>query len=110
MAREKVRFGAVMYFDLSTAVGFIISGPCGSNVIVIDLGANADFKPADVAAHRNLIESSDVILSPLEILLETALIAARMARAQGIWSILNPAPATNLTRTDLSCVSVLTPN
>src|SRR5690242_13130008 len=47
MAREKVRSGAVMYSDLPTAVGFIISGPCGSNVIVIDLGANADFKPAD---------------------------------------------------------------
>jgi ribokinase len=110
LAREQVCSEAVIYSDLPTAVGFILCGPRGSNVIVIDLGANADFRPADIDKHRQLIETCDVILSPLEIPLETALAAARLAHRKDIWTILNPAPAVNLAGVDLGCISVLTPN
>jgi ribokinase len=108
--RERAGVEGVLYSDLPTGVGFIIAGPRGSHVIVVDLGANADFRPVDVQAHRDLIERSDVILSPLEIPLETALAAAQLARSKGLWTILNPAPAASLVGTKLSCISVLTPN
>ena len=36
--------------------------------------------------------------------------AADLAHRRGIQTILNPAPAMNLTGLDLSCISVLTPN
>jgi ribokinase len=110
LAHENVSTEAVMYAAVPTAVGFIICGLGGSNIIVVDSGANGDFKPADVNARRDVIEASDVILSPLEIPLETALAAARVARSAGVRSILNPAPAQDLRGVDLSSVYALTPN
>ena len=109
--KEGVQKTGVLYSDhLPTAVGFIIFSSRGTNLIVIDIAANGDFKPIDVENHRDIIESSNVILSPLEIPLETALEAAKIAKRKGIKSILNPAPALDLRRSDLSQVFALTPN
>jgi len=111
LQREGVRQDGVLCSEkFPTAVGFIISSASGTNLIVIDKGANADFLPDDIAAHQEVIHSSDVVLSPLEIPLETALCAARLARASGAKAILNPAPAVDLRACDLSAIHVLTPN
>jgi len=100
--------GVLRAQTLPTATGFIVSGQDGSNLIVIDPGANGEFLPNDVADHGGLI--GDVTLSPLEIPLETALAGARLAAQRGIPAILNPAPAQNLRKSDLSSIFALTPN
>jgi ribokinase len=111
LKKEKVDQKGVLYSDkFPTAVGFIIFSSAGTNSIVIDIAANGDFSPADIEAHKDIIESSHVIVSPLEIPLETALAASRTAKAAGVKSILNPAPAMDLRNNDLSSVHVLTPN
>ena len=107
LRREGVATDGVLYAqDQPTAVGFIVCGPGGSNLIVIDTGANGEFSRADLANGR----IGGVVLSPLEIPLETALAGARLATHQGIPAILNPAPAQDLRRHDLSSVFALTPN
>ena len=111
LKKEGVDGGGVLYSEkFSTAVGIIISSSKGSNIIVIDPGACGDFLPTDVRQNRRFIEASDVILSPLEIPLETALEGACIASAAGVKAILNPAPATNLRNCDLQCLYALTPN
>jgi ribokinase len=77
---------------------------------VIDIAANGDFSAEDIEANKDVIEASDVILSPLEIPLETALAAAKIAKANGKKSILNPAPALDLRNNNLSDVFIITPN
>jgi ribokinase len=104
------RQGVLFSEHLSTGVGFIVSSKKGTNIIVIDAGANGDFSPEDIESNMHIIESSDVILSPLEIPLETALAAAKGAKAKGIKSIVNPAPAQDLRNADLSNVFAITPN
>jgi ribokinase len=109
--QEGVEKEGVIYSEkLSTGVGFIIFSSTGTNSIVIDIGANGDFTPEDIERNRAIIESSNVILSPLEIPLETALAAAKVAKSKGIRSILNPAPAVDLRAEDLSCLFAITPN
>ena len=109
--REGVNRDAVLFSDtLPTAVGFIVFSARGTNLIVIDMGANGDFLPADIETHAEEIREADVSLSPLEIPLETALAAARVAKAAGRKFILNPAPAADLRGHDLSSVFALTPN
>lgn len=111
LQQENVRNRGVLYSEtLPTAVGFIIFSSKGTNSIVIDIAANGDFTPKDIEENATLIASSDVILSPLEIPLETALAAAKVAKASGIKSILNPAPAQDLRKANLSDVFVITPN
>jgi len=108
---EGVNDKGVLYSEkYPTAVGFIIFSSKGTNSIVIDIAANGDFSPSDIEKQKNIIEASDVILSPLEIPLETALAASQVAKARGKKSILNPAPAVDLRDQDLSSVFVLTPN
>lgn len=100
--------GVLRSRTLPTATGFIVCAADGSNLIVIDPGANADFLPADVAAQEGLI--AGVTVSPLEIPLATALEGAKRASRRGVPSILNPAPAEDLRGSDLSAVFALTPN
>ncbi|MFC1614563.1 ribokinase [Gemmatimonadota bacterium] len=111
LEKEGVSLEGVLYADhLPTAVGIIIFSSRGTNSIVIDIAANGDFSPKDVDDHREIVESADVIISPLEIPLETALAGSRIARAAGIKSILNPAPACDLRQHHLGDVFALTPN
>jgi ribokinase len=109
--QEKVDRRAVLISETApTAVGFIIFSKKGSNIIVIDTAANGEFSPADIAAHRDAIVSSEVSLAPLEIPLDTALAAAAVAKEGGRRFILNPAPAVDLRGVDLGAVFALTPN
>ena len=109
--QEKIDGSALLFSDTKpTAVGFIIFSSSGSNVIVIDTAANGEFSPADITAHSEVITSSAVAVSPLEIPLATALAAASVAKAAGTKFILNPAPAMDLRNVDLSAVFALTPN
>ena len=108
LAREKVDASGVLQSPaLPTAVGFILSSAKGTNCIAIDPAACGDLHPADIVAHNILIENADVVLSPLEIPLATALAGARQAHAAGKKAILNPAPATDLRGHDLSSVFAL---
>lgn len=104
------KHGVLFSENLSTGVGFIVSSSKGTNLIVIDIGANSNFLPKDIESNRNIIESSNVILSPLEIPLETALAGAKVANEKGIKSVINPAPAVDLRAADLSDVFAITPN
>ncbi len=111
LERERVRPHAVLFSEKTpTAVGFIVFSTKGTNLIVIDMGANADFLPADIQARSEVVQGAKVSLSPLEIPLATALAAARVAKAAGRKFILNPAPAQDLRQADLSQVFALTPN
>jgi ribokinase len=108
---EKIDRSSLLFSDSKpTAVGFIIFSSRGSNIIVIDTAANGEFSAADIAAHCEVISSSAVALSPLEIPLATALAAASVAQAAGAKFILNPAPAEDLRNADLRAVFALTPN
>lgn len=108
---EGVNQDGLLYSEeLPTAVGWIIFSSKGTNAIVIDVAANGTFSPKDIIQNTQIITNSDVILSPLEIPLETALAAAHIAKAEGIKTIINPAPAVDLRKHDLSSIFVLTPN
>ena len=108
---EGVNNDGVLYSDkLPTAVGFIVSSSSGSNIIIIDIAANGEFSPEDIDENKSIIEQSDVILSPLEIPFDTAIHATKLAKGNGIKSILNPAPAIDLTNENLESVFVITPN
>jgi ribokinase len=111
LEREGVHREKVLYSEnLPTGVGIILFNSIGTNLIAIDPGANGQLSPADLAEHVDIIRDSSVIISPLEIPLATALAGARLAKEHGVKAILNPAPACDLRKSDLSCVFALTPN
>ena len=96
--------------EIATGVGFVFLGPGGQNMIAIDRGANAQFSTADVDRAAGAMRPPATVLTQLEIPLATAMRGMRRGREAGCTTILNPAPARDLSADDLSSVSVITPN
>jgi ribokinase len=108
---EGVRLDGVRrHPTLPTGVGFIVVDAAGHNLIMVDLGANLALGPADVEAHRALFEQADVVVAQFEIPLATALAALRRGKECGAVTLLNPAPAQDLSAHDLSAIDFITPN
>ena len=95
---------------IATGVGFILLGPGGHNMIAIDSGANAQFSAADVDQAHSAMRPPATVLTQLEIPLATAMRGMLRGRDAGCTTILNPAPAQDLSAHDLASVSVITPN
>lgn len=102
--------GLLRHESLPTGVGFIVVDEAGRNLITLDMGANDALTPEMLAEHRGIFADAKVVLAQLEIRLETALAAMRLGRETGAVTILNPAPALELTACDLACVDYLVPN
>jgi len=76
-----------------SGVAPIAVDPDGRNSIIIVTGANDLLTPAEIEAARPEIAAADVLVCQLEIPLEPNLAALRLARAAGVTTIFNPAPA-----------------
>lgn len=79
--------------NVSTGTAFITVNKEGNNSIVVVQGANAQFTPEDIEAHRNLIEECEIVILQLEIPVDTVLYAVKLARKLGKIVLLDPAPA-----------------
>ena len=95
---------------IATGVGFVVLGPGGQNMIAIDSGANGQFSGADVDGATGTMRPLATVLTQLEIPLATAMRGMQRGREAGCTTILNPAPALDLSAHDLENVSVITPN
>lgn len=96
--------------ERNTGVGFIVLDARGDNFIVLDPGANALFSPNDVERARERIANSQVVITQLEIPVETAGHALKLAREADAISILNPAPAQRVAPEILKNADIVTPN
>lgn len=96
--------------ERNTGVGFIVLNSRGDNFIILDPGANSLFSPADVERAGSRIRSSSVVLTQLEIPVETAGRALQLAREADVISILNPAPARHVSPEILKNADIVTPN
>ena len=65
----------------------------GNNAIIVVTGANDLLSAADVEAAREAIVGAQVVLCQWECSLEASLAALRIAKAAGVMTIFNPAPA-----------------
>jgi ribokinase len=97
--------------DSHTGSAFIfLQEGTGQNAIIVCAGAAGRISEGDVEANRALIEGAGVFLTQLEQPQAAAFAALRIARAAGVTTILNPAPAADLPDEMLALVDLLTPN
>ncbi|WP_220751350.1 ribokinase [Apilactobacillus xinyiensis] len=69
-----------------------VSEETGDNIIHIYGGANADITVEDVLNNQEVIKKSDFIIAQLEIPINVVTEAFKIAKANGVNTILNPAP------------------
>ncbi|MGI8743500.1 MAG: ribokinase [Bryobacteraceae bacterium] len=94
----------------STGVALIWVDRSGQNSIVVASGANHALFASEVPAMRSALRGSQFALFQLESPLDTVSAALQLARAEGVQTILDPAPAQPLTLELLKSVDILTPN
>ncbi len=82
----------------------------GNNAIIVCPGAATLISSKDIEANAALIKSAGVFITQLEQPIEAAMTALRMAKAAGVITILNPAPAAELPAEIFSLCDYLTPN
>jgi ribokinase len=95
---------------VSSGVAPIFVESSGENRIWVVKGANECLRPADVDAAADVIERADFLVLQLEVPLETVFYTLRFARAHGIRTILNPAPAQPLDLEAAGWADYVTPN
>lgn len=96
--------------DHATGVAPIFVDASGENSIVVVLGANLALSRADVDRARPAIAAADVLITQLEIPLDTSAYALQVAREHGVRTILNPAPARPLPPEVTALADFITPN
>ena len=82
----------------------------GENAIIVVPGACFTLRPKDVEAAGEAIRSAGVLLTQLELPLDTVECGLRLAREAGVRTILNPAPAQALSDAMLGLADFLIPN
>lgn len=103
---EYVKIDPVSY----TGIALIMVDAQGRNMIAVASGTDARVSKEDVDSAMNCIRRSDIVLTQLEIPIETTVYALERAYEAGVKTILNPAPYRSLPRDVYRKISVLTPN
>ena len=110
LQKEGVGLEGVQRSDGASGVAMIVVSADGENCIVVTPGANAEVTPEYVDSHRDLIRNAGLVLTQLEIPLDTVEHVADLCLQYQVPLILDPAPAQALPPSLLKCVRWFTPN
>lgn len=80
------------------------------NQILVVPGACMNFTDADIETLRPAIEAADILLVQFEVNMDALEKAMDIARAAGVTTVLNPAPARKVSRELICKADVVTPN
>lgn len=95
---------------VGTGVGLPLVEPGGQNSIVVVPRANGVVDAVQIVEAAPVITAATVLVLQLELAVDAALAAARLAHERGVTVILNPAPVCPLPAELLEHVDVLVPN
>lgn len=94
-----------------TGAAFIfVDAATGDNAIIVSPGAASTISPADLEGAAATIEEADVFITQLEQPLAAAQRGLEIARAAGVATVLNPAPAAEISPEMLALCDWVTPN
>jgi len=109
-AAEGIDASHVVTTDEPTMAAMILVDSAGDNRILIAEGALNKLTEEHVESFRDTIAEADLVIVSMEIPLNIALAALRVAQEVGTKSVLNPAPASPLPDDAWDLFDVLTPN
>ena len=96
---------------LQTGVaGILIDKNSGKNAINVIVGAPSTLKINEINKHINIIKSSKIFLTQLEVPKDVTLHCLKTAKENRCLTILNPAPASEITKEFYSNIDYFTPN
>ena len=96
---------------LQTGVaGILVDQNSGKNAINVIVGAPRSLKVSEIEKQINLIKSSKIFLTQLEVPKDVTLHCLKTAKENGCITILNPAPASEISKEFYNNIDFFTPN
>ena len=96
--------------DHPSGVGMIILNAERQNHVLAIYGANLQCNEDQLAAVEASLNGADVLLLQMELPFILSMAAARSARARGVITMLDPAPASDIPHEALRDLDIITPN
>ena len=97
--------------NLQTGVaGILVDKNSGKNAINVIVGAPSTFKVAEIDKHIDIIKNSKIFLTQLEVPKDVTLHCLKTAKENGCLTILNPAPASEISKEFYKNIDYFTPN
>ena len=97
--------------NLQTGVaGILIDKKSGKNAINVIVGAPTTLKINEISKQINIIKDSKIFLTQLEVPKDVTLHCLKIAKENGCITILNPAPASEITKEFYGNIDYFTPN
>lgn len=93
-----------------TGTALITVESSGQNQIIVISGSNMKLTPEDIESKSFLFEETSVVLTQLEIPIETVIRTAILAKQNDALFILNPAPAASIPENLFPLIDFITPN
>lgn len=93
-----------------TGQAFITIDANGQNTILVYGGANMELNDTDVNKAADAIAEADYIIAQLEVPVPAIISAFKIARENNVTTILNPAPASELSKDLLTLTDIIVPN
>jgi ribokinase len=93
-----------------TGTALITVDESGQNQIIVISGSNMKLSPQDIISKSDLFFTTAVVLTQLEIPIDTVVQSAKLTRQNNAIFILNPAPAASLPESIFPLIDFITPN
>ena len=90
--------------------GILVDQNTGKNAINVIVGAPSSLKISEIEKQINLIKSSKIFLTQLEVPKDVTLYCLKTAKENGCITILNPAPASEISKEFFNNIDFFTPN
>ena len=97
--------------DLQTGVaGIMLDKKTGANAINVITGAPSTLTISEIDKHIDVIKKSKIFLTQLEVPKDVTLHCLKVAKENGVITILNPAPAAEISKEFFKHIDYFTPN
>ncbi len=96
--------------NIASGVALITVNKDADNSIVVAPGANYELKKDDIDKSIDAIKESDIVVTQLEVPIDTVRYVLQKSKELNKYTILNPAPAVKLGDEIIKNVDLLTPN
>jgi len=110
LTREGINQEAVTRASGPSGIAVITTEDSAENTIIVVPGANGKLRPGDIESSAGVLRSAAMVLTQLEIPMETVCSLAQICQRHDVPLVLDPAPAAELPAELLQCLTWLTPN
>lgn len=108
LEREKISTESMIFGNESTGIGCVQVDLTGQNRICVVMGANYEFNIEDLDIEK--LKQCSIFLTQFEMRKEISEGAIKLAKKYNLLTIVNPAPAREISSDVYKCIDYITPN